>query len=237
VHLAAVSFVDHENISEIYQTNITGTRNLLSSLAKFPHITRQLRTVLLASSASVYGNSQSDPISEATPFSPGNDYAVSKVAMELMAANWANRLPITVVRPFNYTGVGQSEKFIVPKIVRAFTKKDDVIELGNVDVYRDFLDVRDVADVYLQLLESSPRGVFNICSEKVQTLRDIISTVSLLSGHAAEIRVKSHLIRASDAKIMWGSAARLRAVVPLWAPRPFTETLTWMLEQAPKISL
>ena len=86
---------------------------------------------------------------------------------------------ITVVRPFNYTGVGQAEHFLIPKVVKAFKLKSDEIELGNLDVSRDFSDVRDVVSAYLALLEQGHQGTFNVCSGSAVPLSDVkrINTV------------------------------------------------------------
>lgn len=229
IHLAAVSFVAHDDVASIYSANIVGTRNLLSALAE-SSATSSLKTVLLASSANVYGNTTADPIREGEPYRPANDYAVSKAAMEQMAALWSTRLPITVVRPFNYTGAGQSVRFLIPKIVEAFARRAPFLELGNLDVHRDFSDVRDVVSAYQRLLEASPGGAFNICSERTHTLRDVISMVSELSGHQLEIKVNPKFVRANEVKTLRGSADMLKMIVPDWQPRPLRETLRWMLD-------
>ncbi|SHL95453.1 GDP-mannose 4,6-dehydratase [Rhizobacter sp. OV335] len=233
VHLAAISFVAHDDADAIYRTNIVGTRNLLRALSDSGAVAAGLGTVLLASSANIYGNALVDPITEEQPAQPANDYAVSKSAMEQMAALWTGKLPITVVRPFNYTGAGQSKQFLIPKIVDAFARRAESLELGNLDVDRDFSDVRDVVEAYGRLLEASPRGTFNVCSERGCSLREVLRLVSDLSGHEIDVRVNPAFVRANEVKSLRGSAARLRALLPDWQSRPLRDTLDWMLQQAP----
>ncbi|NVK02939.1 MAG: GDP-mannose 4,6-dehydratase [Oceanospirillaceae bacterium] len=181
VHLAAVSFVNHHNVSDIYVANIVATTNLLDALISQ---NTKVKKVLIASSGNVYGNPIGLPIDEKAQFIPENDYGVSKVAMEYAARLRMRRLPIVIARPFNYTGFGQSEKFLVPKIVAAFKRHDPVLELGNLDVARDFSDVRDVVSAYVRILRSNVEGeVFNVCSGKSVPLREVIRICNKLTGH------------------------------------------------------
>jgi len=230
LHLAAVSFVAHGDAAEIYATNIVGTRNLLRALADAdtpPH------SVVLASSANIYGNATQEPIVEDCPPQPMNDYAVSKCAMEQMAALWSPRLPITVVRPFNYTGVGQSENFLIPKIVAAFRRRAPEIELGNIDVERDFSDVRDVCEVYRRLIALAPGGVFNVCSGEAISLREVLALAQELTGHAPAIRVNPEFVRDNEVRRLRGSGAKLDAAIGRWPRHPMRETLRWMLLPGP----
>jgi GDP-6-deoxy-D-talose 4-dehydrogenase len=229
IHLAAVSFVGHGDVEEIYRTNIVGTSNLLRALSTSTAGGLDLKTVLLASSANVYGNTEVDPITEDQPAHPANDYAVSKAAMEQMAALWSESVPITIVRPFNYTGLGQSKQFLLPKIVDAFARKAPVLELGNIDVERDFSDVRDVVAAYCGLLEASPRRTLNICSGHAHSLREILTMTTELSGHSPEIKINPSFVRANEVRRLRGSAERLRTALPNWSTRPIRETLAWML--------
>lgn len=229
VHLAAISFVAHGDAAEIYGTNIVGTRNLLRALAALP---QPPASVLLASSANIYGNATREPIDESCPFQPANDYAVSKCAMEQMAALWADKLPLTIVRPFNYTGVGQAAHFLIPKIVQAFRRRLPQIELGNTDVERDFSDVRDVVEAYRRLIELSPRGVFNVCSGRATALGEVVATAQQLSGHSIEVRVNPEFVRANEVKRLRGSSEKLDAAIGTWPKRSMRETLRWMLEDA-----
>jgi nucleoside-diphosphate-sugar epimerase len=155
VHLAAVAFVAHGNVDELYRTNVVGTRNLLAALAGSAP---RLKKIILASSANVYGNVSMESIDETVTPRPANDYAVSKLAMEWASSLWKHKLPIIITRPFNYTGPGQSDLFVVPKLVDHFARRATSIELGNTTVWREYNSVVDVTNVYCRLLEQGVVG-------------------------------------------------------------------------------
>lgn len=226
-HLAAIAFVAHGDADAIYQTNLLGTRNLLEALrhAAAP------QAVLLASSANVYGNATAGVLDEACPPAPANDYAVSKLAMEYVARLYSGSLPIILARPFNYTGVGQSEQFLLPKIVKHVQRREAVIELGNLDVARDFSDVRTVVQCYRRLLETPAArgGVFNICSGKAHTLDEVLEMVRQNAGYDFAVRVNPQFVRANEIKTLCGSRARLESVIGAVTDIPLTETLGWMI--------
>lgn len=226
IHLAAIAFVAHGDVEAIYRINIIGTRNLLEGLAAGPKIPR---AVLLASSANVYGNSTAEILSEETVAAPTNDYAVSKLAMEYMARLWMDRLPIILARPFNYTGLGQSDKFLVPKIVDHFRRRAPVIELGNINVARDFQDVRFVANAYRRLLESNAVGeVVNLCSGMAHSLMDIIGMLEELAGYRIEVQVNPAFVRSGDVLRLVGSNRKLEQLIGPLEIIPLKTTLEWM---------
>lgn len=226
VHLAAISFVAHGDADEIYRTNVVGTRNLLEALATCDH---KPSSVVLASSANIYGNAEVEPITETTAPAPANDYAVSKLAMEYMARLWMGRLPITLVRPFNYTGVGQSENFLIPKIVAHFRRGERVIELGNTDVARDFSDVRDVARAYAAIVARAPAGeAINVCSGVAHSLGDVLEMMAKIAGYAIEVRVNPAFVRGNEVKRLVGSNARLQTLAGFAPAIPLEETLRSM---------
>ena len=228
VHLAALAFVGHGNANDFYEVNLVGTRNLLEELANSETPPAQ---VLLASSANVYGNAQEGVLAEDALVAPANDYAVSKLAMEYMANLWQERLPLIITRPFNYTGVGQDEKFLIPKIVSHFRRKADVIELGNLDVWRDFSDVRSVVTAYQGLLETSSSGLtVNVCSGRTHSLREVLTMCESITGHSLEVRVNPNFVRANEVKSLCGNSSKLREIIPDWNNHPLEETLRWMLE-------
>jgi len=230
VHLAAVTYVAHGRAADFYEVNTVGTSNLLECIARTAPTVRKL---ILASSANVYGNTSREPIDEETPPAPINHYACSKVAMEHIARTQYDRLPILIVRPFNYTGVGQGEQFLVPKLVRHFARRDPNIKLGNLDVVRDFSDVRMVAYAYCRLLTSPLLGTeVNICSGTGRSLQSIVEVLRERSGHAPAIEVDPALVRAADLKRLVGGNARLLAAVGAMPHADFAATLAWMLDRA-----
>jgi nucleoside-diphosphate-sugar epimerase len=231
VHLAAISFVAHGDTDEIYRVNVVGTRNLLEALADAEV---KPRSVVLASSANIYGNASVEPMGEVTPPAPANDYAVSKLAMEYMARLWMEHLPITLVRPFNYTGVGQSENFLIPKVVAHFRRGEQIIELGNTDVARDFSDVRDVARAYAAILARAPAGeVINICSGSAHSLDDVLNMMARIAGYEIEVRVNPAFVRANEVKHLVGSNARLHTLTGFAPSIALEDTLRWMYSAPP----
>jgi nucleoside-diphosphate-sugar epimerase len=230
IHLAARSFVADADANGFYRVNAIGTVNLLEELVRSG---LHLRRVILASSANVYGNATAGVIGEDTPPAPVNHYAVSKLAMEHLAATYSDRLPLIIVRPFNYTGVGQASRFVVPKLVAHFAERRPSVSVGNIDVIRDFSDVRAVAEAYVRLLSAEPcPKLLNICSGVGLSLRKIIDDLISLSGHSIEIRVDPDLVRASDVHRLVGRPDALHRTVGSLPHRDFRETLAWMLASA-----
>ena len=229
VHLAAISFVAHDDALAMYNVNVLGTLNLLQACVD---VGVRPDKILIASSANVYGNA-GGVIDESVVPAPVNHYAASKLAMEHLVRTWYERLPIVVTRPFNYTGRGQAPRFLVPKIVEHFVQRQPVIELGNLDVARDFSDVRTVAQTYRALLESAVAGeIVNVCSEHARTLHEVVDMVHEASGHDLEIRVNPAFVRDNEVKLLVGSVAKLRKLVPDVQPIDFAETIRWMVRPA-----
>ena len=227
VHLAGVSFVNHKKQRELYEINLIGTFNLLVALSKAKS---NLRSILLVSSASIYGERHEYAINEDALPNPSNDYAVSKLSMENMAKLWTDKLPISIARPFNYTGVGQNEIFLIPKIVSHFRKDSPVIELGNIDISREFGDVRDVVDIYRKLLELNGKGgVFNICTGKCYSIREVIRICENITGKKITVKVNSDFIRANDARRLLGDNNHLKGTIQKKHWHNLDETLRWML--------
>jgi nucleoside-diphosphate-sugar epimerase len=228
VHLAAISFVAHDDPGAIYRTNLCGTRNLLDAVAAEA---AHLSAILLASSANIYGNQQCETLDESVGPAPANDYAVSKIAMEYMATLFRERIPIIIARPFNYTGLGQSKNFLVPKIVDYVINRCPTIELGNIDIERDWSDVRFVVQAYRRLLET-PAAVgrtVNICSGTSTSLRAVLQIACQLAGHEIAVKVNPALIRTNEIRSLRGDNSLLRELIGDLPTYTIDETLRWMI--------
>jgi nucleoside-diphosphate-sugar epimerase len=226
VHLAAISFVQHADAEAFYRVNVIGTLNLLQALADAQVAPRN---VVVASSANVYGNATAEEILESQLPQPLNHYGASKLAMEHMVHTWADRIPIVVTRPFNYTGVGQGPHFLVPKIVSHFAQQAPEIELGNLDVAREFSDVRMVALAYRRLIEAAPPGeTFNICSGVVYSLAEVLAMMTDIAGYSIDVKVNPACARYNEVKRLVGSTKKLHAVVGPIRQFPLHQTLDWM---------
>jgi nucleoside-diphosphate-sugar epimerase len=149
--------------------------------------------------------------------------------MEYMAKLWMDRLPIILARPFNYTGVGQNGKFLVPKIVDHFRRRASLIELGNINVARDFQDVRFVVNAYRRLLQSNAIGeVVNLCSGVAHSLMDIIGMLQELAGYRIEVKVNPAFVRSSEVLRLVGSNRKLESLIGPLETIPLKATLEWM---------
>ena len=211
VHLAAITFVPHSDSAEIYRVNLFGTLNLLDAILA---VGLQPRKVLIASSANVYGNPAVEVIDETVCPAPVNHYATSKLAMEHMARTYDDRLPLVITRPFNYTGIGQTEHFLIPKIVAHYRARRPEIELGNLDVVRDFSSVEFVATAYQKLLECSDHGfAANICSGRGIALGDIIAHMNAIAGYDIKVTVNPAFVRANEIHRLIGANRKLFSLI------------------------
>lgn len=210
-HLAGISFVASKDHEAFYRVHALGTSNLLQALTKLQTAPKK---ILLASSATVYGNSANHLSVEDQALTPIDHYATSKVAMEEMAKTFFNRLPIVIARPFNYTGVGQKGNFLIPKLVDHFAKRKPFIELGNLNIEREFNDVNMICDAYLKLLDlGKANEIYNVCSGQARSLQFVMDTLKKITGHDIEIRVNPDFVRASEVHRMVGSPDKLKQLL------------------------
>ena len=233
VHLAALSFPPSATGAEVYAVNTVATERLLAACGD---LARPPRRVLVPSTGHVYG--RPDPERRPVPFheglcpAPRGHYANSKLAMEHLAAGHAGRMPVVLPRPFNYTGPGQAEHFLIPKLVAAYRRWDPELRLGNTDVARDFSDVRWVAEAYSRLLQADgAAGPVNVCSGRAWPLQAVLDHLAARTGHHPVIQRDPVLTRDDDPPEVRGDPARLHRLLPdLPGPPPLAATLDAMLE-------
>lgn len=212
IHTAAISFVAVDNQTDMYSVNVFGTLNLLDII-----IENKIKPdkILVVSSAAVYGN-VGGILSEDMHPNPVNHYGNSKLVMENMTKTYFSRLNIIIARPFNYTGLGQSNNFLVPKIVLHFKNKAANIQLGNIDVYREFNSIDYLTSCYFRLLHSNYKSeTVNICSGKVINIKDILLTLEKISNHNIKVEINPDFVRENEIKSLRGSNVRLKKLIDL----------------------
>jgi GDP-6-deoxy-D-talose 4-dehydrogenase len=229
VHLAGIAFMGHSDQEAMYRVHVFGTLNLLQALQLAKCTPKK---ILIASSAAVYGDSQLSIVDEKVCPHPRSHYATSKLAMEHMVQTWFDAFPIIITRPFNYTGVGQSNLFLIPKIVSHFKAKKETIELGNTDIVRDFSDVRDIVNIYWQLLQSSVTNcIINVCSGKGLSLIQILHDMYELAGYEINVQQRSDLMRKNEVHNLIGDDSLLMSIINGINRRDFGNTLSWMFNE------
>ncbi|MEO6919489.1 MAG: GDP-mannose 4,6-dehydratase [Collimonas sp.] len=238
IHLAGQTFIPEafRDPGRTLDVNLKGTLNLLQALqgSGFDG------TFLYVSSGDVYGkvNPELLPISEQQPPRPQNPYAVSKAAAELLSYQWSCNLPwrIMIARPFNHIGPGQREDFVISSVARQLARirlglQEPRIQVGDVDVSRDFLDVEDVISAYLNLLEKGQSGeIYNVCSGKEYLIRDMIASMLYLTETDAVIEQDPARLRRSDLRRVKGDNRKITQATG-WKPGiPMQQTLLSVLQ-------
>jgi GDP-4-dehydro-6-deoxy-D-mannose reductase len=239
-HLAAVSFVPEATVDpdRARRVNVEGTRALIQGL----DAARSDAALLVTSTAEVYGVPDRLPLTEDAPLRPLNVYAETKVEQERIALQAAGRgRSVVITRAFNHIGPGQRPRFVVPALARRVLElkaaRVDAIPVGNVDVRRDFTDVRDVVVAYRRLLEvfGDPRtdrgaAVYNVGSGRSISILDLLVRLCKLAGVEPRWRVDAAQVRAVDIPDSYADSTRLRAITG-WGPRiPLDRSLLDVLD-------
>jgi GDP-4-dehydro-6-deoxy-D-mannose reductase len=237
VHLAGQAFVPTSVVDPAgtIETNIAGSMSILEAARKLRDREGREVRVLIISSSEVYGAvpAEKQPITEAFPLNPGNPYASSKASIDLIAQAYRKTygLEVTIARPFNHVGPRQAPTFVSSEFGRRFAEfvtggSPAVLRPGNLEARRDFTDVRDVVRAYWCILERpGEHSVFNVCSGKAVSIREIIALYEDITGIKADVRVEQAKVRPYDVPLLLGSASRLTQATG-WAPTiPLRETL------------
>lgn len=235
-HLAAFSSprLSWEQPHEALLTNVEMTLNLLEAVrAGAPGA-----AVVLVSSGQVYGAPSELPVTEDAALRPGNPYAVSKAACDLLGAQYAEAHGLRVVRlrPFNHTGPGQSDEYVLASFAHQVAEAEAsgatevVLRTGDVSSARDFTDVRDIAEAYVLAAGVAP-GAYNVCSGRCVRVAELIEALAAESTVAVRHEVDPARLRPNDAPEMRGSHHRFTAATG-WEPsitlaETVRDTLGW----------
>lgn len=210
IHLAAVSFTADLDKEKIYRVNIFGTLNLLNAIDRLAY---KPKKILIASSAAVYGNIEGE-LDEALCPKPVNHYGNSKLVMENMVKEYFTRQNIIITRPFNYTGIGQENKFLIPKIISHYKQKKEEIELGNINTLREFNDINFIIKCYLKLILSEVKSeITNVCSSKVYSISNIIDIMNKLAGYEINVKINPKFIRENEIWELKGSINKITSLI------------------------
>lgn len=209
-HLAGVSSVkdSFENPRKTFNINVIGSLNVLEAVKSIvPHAKS-----LLVSSGDVYGESLLSGMltnEEVKPI-PSSPYGVSKVALDMLGRVYARsyNLNVVIARPFSHIGPRQTDDFFIPTVATQISeikrgKGDGSLRLGDLNISRDFTDVRDVVSAYLLLMEKGRKGeAYNICSGKQYLLKDLVDIMIEYSQKDIMILLDKERLRENDLACM-----------------------------------
>lgn len=228
IHLAALAAVSvaQKDIRQAWEVNVGGTLNVALAISEAAPGCRLVH----CSSAEVYGGSfcAGLPLDESAPLDPNNVYAASKAAADLMIGQMAKQgLRAVRLRPFNHTGVGQSELFVVPAFAAQIARiergaQEPVMRVGNLASRRDFLDVADLVDAYVQTVlrfDALPNGCpINLASGRTFAIGEILDSLLAMSQCNIKVVEEESRMRKADTPVAVGDARRARELLS-WAPR------------------
>lgn len=233
-HLAAISSVglSWKSPRLTYEVNVFGTLNVIEaamSLASRPMI-------LNVSTAQVYAPNRA-ALTESSPLAPDNPYAASKAMAELLSIQYRNRSGTGVItaRSFNHAGPGQLADYVLSSIAKQFAeieaqRREPTLVLGNIDVQRDFTDVRDVVEAYCLLLEKGiAYETYNVCSGRAWSIREVIEQFQSISGVTVEIEVDSAKLRHGENAFVCGDPQKIQAATGWTSAIPLHVTLEDLL--------
>ncbi len=232
-HLAAISSIGGaaEQERRAFDVNVWGTRNILHHGSQLPKPCK----VVMVSTSQVYDATFTERADELAPVRPLNTYAVTKRMAELLADTYRDKVSVVVARSFNHTGPGQGDAFVLPYLVKSVVEievglAEPVLRVGNLNVERDFTDVRDVVKAYALLMTHGHSGhIYNVSSGKAYRIADLLDTIIGLTNAKIRVEVDSTRYRNHDAKRLWGNPAKI-AKDTGWAPTiPIEQTLTDMV--------
>ena len=237
-HLAAQASV-RASFDEPIPTILNNTVPTFHILNWLKSANRPVR-LLAIGSAEEYGTIAPEalPLTEHTPVNPSSPYALAKSIQNQACGAFATLYGVDVVitRSFNHTGAGQRDDFVLPSFARQVAEikagvRENVMQVGNLDVKRDFLDVREVCEAYIALLAKGEAGeTYNVCSGNSYRVRDMLERLCELAGVDVKIIVDPERLRPVDMPELRGDPSKLEDVTGWKASIPIDDTLQSLLD-------
>ncbi|MCK4349770.1 MAG: GDP-mannose 4,6-dehydratase [Candidatus Krumholzibacteria bacterium] len=235
-HLAAQSSAarSFEQPRETFEINIFGSLNILEAVRAVAENSGEPVRILSVGSCEEYGRKGPDemPLTEESTVEPVSPYAVSKAAQSMLMLQYhaAYGIDTVVTRSFSHTGPGQPDRFVLPSFARQCAgiragSSEPKIRVGNLDVTRDFLDVRDAVRAYRLLFEKGKSGtVYNVCRGEGVALKDALDALTGMTERDVEVEIDPALFRPADVPVLVGDNGRLRSDTG-WNPSITTEEM------------
>ena len=202
-HLAALIGIpySYDAFNSYIDTNIKGTKNILSSCLK----SKKIEKIITASTSEVYGSAINVPIDETHPLQAQSPYSATKIAADSLATSFylSFDLPITIARPFNNYGPRQSTRAVIPTIISQILNGRKKIELGNINTKRDFVYVKDTVEA-LSLLKKENKmigEIVNICSSQEISIESLFHKIKGLLNSDAKLVTKKSRIRTKNSEV------------------------------------
>jgi GDP-4-dehydro-6-deoxy-D-mannose reductase len=224
-HLAAQSN-PQESLTDPHGTwamNLGGSLNLLNAV----RVSAQSPRVVMVGSGVCYGNPAPDwiPVTESCPLRPPNPYAASKAAVDMLGIQYylAHGTDVVMVRPFNHAGPRQSPRYVLAGLALQVAELElgrrEFLEVGNLEVVRDFTDVRDVVRAYRLVAQSGQAGeIYNLGTGRGTKIATALEYLSSMAHVAVPVRVNTARVRSADQPLLVADASKLKATVG-WEPR------------------
>ena len=181
-----------------HETNVKGTRNVFHAMGKDA-------LGILASTCHVYGPPEVLPIGEGHRTNPLGVYAQTKLDAEGVVLETSRS--VVIARAFHHTGPGQSNRYALADWCQQLQSGAEVLRVGNIDVRRDYTDVRDVVEGYQVLIErGTPGEVYNLCSGRAVPMSVFIGWAA--NGRPVQVRTDPARLRDTEVSEFCGDPAK-----------------------------
>lgn len=238
LHLAALIGIPYSYIAprSYVETNVVGTLNVLEGARR-----HEVSRVVVTSTSEVYGTPDSVPITESHSLKGQSPYSASKIAADKLAEAYALsfEVPVTILRPFNTYGPRQSERAVLPTILRQLLGDEPAVSLGALDTKRDLTYVDDTARGFLRMLEAdvTPGTVIQLGTGGVVSVEELAVLCGEVTGIQKPIRCDVERLRPRGSEVMHLESDPSVARVTLgWSPEieladGIARVARWMREQ------